>query len=373
MHPISLCVFMDSLSSRVRRVFEHCDNDLEQIIIVNTGAADPNFLYLSGFTSGLFEYSYLLISQGSVTLLTSVLEYETARSEASEEMEVICINNSKELSEHLEKFAEGKKIGINEGFVPYLTYKGIKKRAKPKKIVDISDALLETRIIKDDEEIARIRKAVGITKLALVLIQKEFVEGMTELQLASKFDGLSSSLGSEEPSFKTIVCFGKNAALPHHFPDDTKLRRGDFILIDAGAKIRNYCSDLTRTFIFGEEVLKENEDYLEKKRMYDTVKQAQLKAIRAIKPGLKGKDIHNIAQEYIDNAFSGEYRGRFIHSLGHSIGIEVHDGQGFSPNSDLVLKPGMIISVEPGIYLPGFGGVRIEDDILIEDDGALVL
>ncbi len=364
---------MDSFSSRVKRVFGNCNKDLEHIVIANTGIADPNFLYITGFTSGLFEYSYLLISKRSVTLLTSILEYQTALSEAPSGMEVKCINNSKELSEHLEKFAEGKTLGINEGFVPYLMYKGIKKRAKPKKIVDISEAFSKARLIKDEEEISRIRKAAGITKLALVLIQKEFVEGMTEMQLASKFDSLSSSLGSEEPSFKTIVCFGKNAALPHHFPDDTKLRRGDFVLIDAGAKVKNYCSDLTRTFIFGEEVLKENNYYIEKKRMYDTVKQAQLKAIRAIKPGLKGKDIHNIAQEYIDSAFSGEYKGKFIHSLGHSVGIEVHDGQGFSPNSDLVLKPGMIISVEPGIYVTDFGGVRIEDDILVDENGALVL
>jgi Xaa-Pro aminopeptidase len=205
-----------------------------------------------------------------------------------------------------------------------------------------------------------------------MLIQKEFKEGMTEMELAARFDSISASLGSEGPSFKTIVCFGANAALPHHSPDRTRLRYGDFILIDAGAKVQNYCSDITRTSIFGTDKSR-IPDCEKKQEMLRIVKDAQLAALRKIAPGVTGLTIHMEAQRTIDTAANGRYKGTFIHALGHSLGIEVHDGPGFSPGAKQELEPGMVITNEPGIYVEGFGGVRIEDDILVTEKGAEVL
>lgn len=359
------------LRERLARVFRKA-KALDKILLLNTGNTDPNFLYLTGFTSGLFEYSYLIVKPDGAKLVTSALEYETAKEQAPSGMEVLCMRSSEESKAILGSELNGFRIGINESFLPVEIYKSLKKNYKLKKLKDISGLLSNARLVKDEDEIGKIKKAVSITKWAQMLIQKEFKEGMTEMELAAKFDSLSASVGSEGPSFKTIVCFGKNAALPHHFPDGTKLAYGDIVLIDAGAKSENYCSDMTRTFIFGDDK-KAVGRIDEKEELLKVVKEAQVRAIRAIRPGVKGKEIDRVARECIETFEGGKYKGKFIHSLGHSLGIEVHDGPGFSPNEETVIKEGMVITVEPGIYINGFGGVRIEDDVLITKDGALVL
>ncbi len=356
--------------SRIKRIFSYVKG-VDVIILMNNDNMDPNFIYLTGFTSGLYEFSYLIVEKYKATLFTSSLEYETAIESAPKGMEVVKMDPAVDFRSRISSMVKGKNIGMNEFFIPHGLYLLVTKRYQIEKTIDVSEALSKARLVKDDYEISTIKKAAGITKWALMMIQKAFKEGITEKELASKFDQISSSLGSSAPSFETIVCFGKNAALPHHFPDDTKLKKGDFILIDAGAKVDNYCSDMTRTFIFGDD--KESVNYKAQLRMMKVVKEAQLRAIHAIKPGAKGSAIHKIAQEYIDSVDDGFYKGKFIHALGHSLGIEVHDGPGFSPGMNQLLKPGMVITVEPGIYIPGFGGVRIEDDILVTSDGAEVL
>ncbi len=363
---------MDNLKEKLEILFRHMKN-VYSILIVNTGTMDPNFTYITEFTSGLFEYSYLLLKRDGAVLFTSMLEYETAKSQAKTGLEVVMIKNAYAFRKRMAEELHDRIIGLNESFIPYAIYKSINERYAPRSIVDISYAFLSLRLVKDDGEVRLIRKAVSITKMAMILIQKEFREGISELELAAKFDSISASLGSECPSFKTIVCFGENAAYPHHFPSNTKLGYGDFILIDAGARFGNYASDITRTFVFGDRSKKRVSNYIKKDEMQHIVKEAQLAAIKMIRPGAIGKDVHMAAQRVIDTASGGLYKGRFIHSLGHSVGIEVHDGEGFSPKSKLVLKPGMVITVEPGIYIPGFGGVRIEDDVLVTKSGALVL
>lgn len=357
------------LQAKLDRIFSAVEG-VDKIVLMNTSNPDPNLFYVTGF-KGVFEYNYLILDKSRALFLTSELEYETAVEQALDGIEVVKIKSTEEMREYVSKGLKDATVGINGGFLPYQIYKAIKKNYKPRKIVDVSKELSSARLVKDKEEIENLRKAVGITKWAMTLIQKEFKEGMTELELAAKFDSLSGSIGSEGPSFKTLVCFGRNSAMPHHFPDNTKLRYGDFILIDAGAKVNNYCSDITRTWIFGDE--KDIKDYNEKGEIAKVVKDAQVKAIRAIKPGVTGKKIDKIARDYIDNFKEGKYKGKFIHSLGHSVGLEVHDGAGFSPNSKQRLEAGMVITAEPGIYLEGFGGVRVEDDILVTKEGALVL
>lgn len=356
------------LNGRLRKIFDASKN-VDLILIKNNDSVDPNFLYLTGFRSGLFENTYLLADRKRMYIITSPLEYETARSQKSSGMKIINNRNErKTIAKWLGKLMKNKRVGMNSMFLPYYSYRLLKKYAKIKKIVDISAALSNARLVKDAQEISSIKRAVGITKLTMERIPKYFREGMTELQLAAQFNYISMQLGSEREAFTTIVCFGENAAEPHHVPGKTMLRKGDFILIDAGAKVDNYCSDITRTFIF-----KLGAGAEQKKEMYDVVREAQRKAIAAIRVGVKGKEIHAVADEYINTYKSGKYRGRFIHGLGHSIGLEVHDGAGFSPKAEQRLEESMVITVEPGIYIPNFGGVRIEDDILITKRGARVL
>ncbi len=361
----------EELRGRLARVFAQAEG-VEKILLMNTDYGDPNFFYLTGFTSGLFEYSYLVVEKQGMTLFTSSLEYATAKEQAPKGLTVVQMDDVKKFRAELKEKLAGFRVGVNESFIPYAAYKAIRRRYRPRKMVDISEAFSKARLVKSEYEIDLIKKAVKITKWAMVLIQKDLKEGMTELQLAARFDGISAEIGSEGPSFKTIVCFGKNAALPHHSPDHTKLKYGDFVLIDAGAKVSNYCSDITRTALFGDDKSR-IPDYQKKERMLRIVKEAQVKAIKKIKPGVKGAAVHRVAQKVIDTADKGIYKGTFIHSLGHSLGIEVHDGPGFSPGAKQVLKPGMIITAEPGIYVEGFGGVRIEDDVLVTETGTEVI
>ena len=362
----------NALRNRVAKVFK-ATNRLRNILIVNTSSEDPNFIYMTDLLGGLFEGSLLLVSDSAVTLFTSPLEYELAKEQLRNGIKIVNLDR-KEKVELLVKALKGKIVGINGSFVPYETYRHLKKRLKVKRFVDVSAAFEKARQVKDAQEIRRIKNANRITKKAIADTQKALKVGMTEKEAAAMFDSLILKHGADGTSFPSIVCFGRNAALPHHSPDRTKLRYGDFVLIDVGVKLDNYCSDVTRTMIFGTDKSR-IKDYNKKVQILKTVKDAQSLAIKSIKEGQIGEKPHLIAERHINSVDNGRYKGTFIHSLGHSIGIEVHDGSGrfLTPGSKLVLKPGMVTSVEPGIYIPGFGGARFEDDIVVTRNGAIVL
>ncbi|MEM0147306.1 MAG: Xaa-Pro peptidase family protein [Candidatus Micrarchaeaceae archaeon] len=343
---------------------------IDKFVIANASTQDPNFRYLTRFRSGIFEDDILIVERNKVKLITSELEYATAVSQRLIGMQVSKVDkrNQKEVKEALKKELQGKRIGINGAFMPAGTYLKLRREYKPAHILDASECFAKARLVKDKEEIASIDQAARITGKAMQRIGRYFKEGITELELARIFDRLSEELGSEKPSFDTIVCFGKNAALPHHMPDGTRLRNGDIVLIDAGATANGYCSDMTRTFIFGKDKRIKQES-----EMMQIVKEAQRRAISEMKPGATGSDVDKAARSYIDSALGGKYKGTFIHSLGHSVGLEVHDGYGLYPGSKTVLKEGMIFTAEPGVYVVGFGGVRIEDDVLITRHGNVLL
>ncbi len=361
-----------TLSNRIKNVFRAAKG-IRSILIVNTGSEDPNFIYMTDLIGGLFEGSLLLVTNSGVTLFTSPLEYELAREQLNNGIRIVNLNKKDKL-EILVNAVKGKKVGINGNFIPYEMYRRLKKRLKVKEFVDVSEAFEKARQVKDSNEIKRIKDANIITKRAIAEVQRGLKAGMTEKQAASRFDSLILKLGADGTSFPSIVCFGRNAALPHHSPDKTKLRYGDFVLIDVGVKMDNYCSDVTRTIIFGKGRGR-IKDYGRKAEILKIVKDAQSLAIRSIKEGQIGENPHLIAEKHINSACNGRYKGTFIHSLGHSIGIEVHDGSGrfLTPGSKLVLRAGMVTSVEPGIYVPGFGGARFEDDIVVTKKGAIVL
>jgi len=361
---------MNPIINRYKRLFEK-EKSIDAVVIMNTGVQDPNFYYFTGFRSSLFENNMLIVKRDRSYLFTYDLEYQDAVRQRFSGIEIIKMSDGQKAGKLLLKEMKGKTIGINGEFLPLNYYNRIKENYNPKKLIDISGSLTSTRLIKDNTEVVNIKRAAKITKNAMQLIQKHFKVGINEIELARKFDEISGNLGSEGPSFDTIVCFGSNAALPHHSPDRTKLRKGDIILIDAGSKVNKYCSDITRSFIFQK---KNEEDYRKKKEMYDTVKEAHDLALKSIREGMQLSKVHYIAADYINKKDNGRYKGKFIHSLGHSLGIEVHDGPGFSPAySNIKAKAGMVITDEPGIYIKGFGGIRIEDDVLVTGKGAVIL
>ncbi len=286
-------------------------------------------------------------------------------------VEVIKTETTQELIGKLRRELKGKAVGLNYGFLPIKYYNFLKKEVKILKTVDATASLTATRVVKDADEIKTMSECARIVRHALSKIMQFAKEGMTERQLAAIFNDIMIKRGAQAPAFKTIVSFGRNSAFPHHFPDDTVLKKNDIVLIDAGAKYMNYRSDMTRTFIF--EPDRKSATYKRIIALIDVVKLAQKNAMALMKEGTVGKEVHLSAEKTINEANGGIYNHKFIHSISHSIGLETHDGEVLNRNSKLVLKSGMVFSCEPGIYLPGFGGVRIEDDVLITEKGNRML
>ena len=233
-----------------------------------------------------------------------------------------------------------------------------------KGFVNSSNIIDELRMIKDEEEKDLMRKSSKINDKVMEIIQKELKEGYTEKYYARLLAEIYEKEGAEEFSFDPILAYGENAADPHHEPDGTKLKKGDSLVIDIGGVYNHYCSDMTRTVFFGKEPSEEH------KRIYETVKNANLNAIAKVKEGVKFSEIDAAARDYITEAGYGEY---FTHRTGHSIGLEIHDKGDVSSINNQEVKEGMIFSIEPGIYLPGNIGVRIEDLVLVTKDGCEIL
>lgn len=361
---------MISVKRRLGKFFSN--SKVGALVLVNTTDFDPNFLYFTGFTSGLFEGNFLVVKKSGITLFTDTLEYGAAMSQKPKEMKVVLVRKRAELMRRMRREIKDLKVGVNYECLPVAYFNFLRNKAKIKGICDATRDLNATRMIKDPDEIRALSEGARMTKYAMAQIPKFAKEGMTEKHLAEIFTDLMMRRGAQAPSFRTIVSFGKNAAIPHHSPDDTRLKRNEIVLIDAGAKVRNYCSDITRTFIFKPD--KHSAYYAKASRMIEIVRTAQRRAMALMKAGVVGKEAHLAAENEINTAENGIYKGRFIHSLSHSVGLNTHDGDvGLGPNTTMVLKAGMVLSCEPGIYVPGFGGVRIEDDVLVTKSGPKVL
>jgi Xaa-Pro dipeptidase len=361
---------MRSVKDRIGKVFDNTDADA--IVLLNTRTEDSNFLYLTDFTSGVFEGTLMIASRRRLILFASPLEYEIAKEQRPKEMLVVRIESADDIKRGMRAHLSNKVVGVNESFIPYSSHKRIREYSGARKLVDVSKAFDAARMIKSEDEIGNIRIANRITKGAFAEVRRYIKLGMTEKELAARLDYLMMERGADGLAFGTIVSFGKNAALPHHMPDSTRLKPNSFVLMDFGAKYRNYCADVTRTLIFKPD--RKSKDYKRMAEMYGVVKKAQNIALKTIKPGVDASIPHIEAEKHIDEAAHGRYKGKFIHSLGHSIGIDVHDGRiGLSPNLHFKLKAGMVFSDEPGIYIVGFGGVRIEDDVLVTEKGGRII
>ena len=254
--------------------------------------------------------------------------------------------------------AGAEKVGF-EDEVMTVAQHGVFSEKLSCQLLPASKLLTRLRGSKDEEEIARLVAAQRIAEGALEQLLKEIRIGMTEKEIAARLQYLMVSAGAEKLSFDTIVASGPNGSMPHAVPTERKIQKGDFITIDFGCVYRGYCSDTTRTVAVGEV-----SD--EMRRVYDIVLEAQLAGIAAARAGVSGKDIDGAAREVIEKAGYGKYFG---HSFGHSLGIDIHESPNASPANEEAMPVGAVISAEPGIYLPGRFGVRIEDILVLDADG----
>jgi Xaa-Pro aminopeptidase len=225
------------------------------------------------------------------------------------------------------------------------------------------DLIEELRAVKDADEVARIRAAAGLADSALTWVLERGVVGRTEREVASALEQRMRELGAESPSFDSIVAHGPHGALPHAQPREVPIAADTLLIVDWGARLDGYCSDCTRTYATGSVGAEERD-------VYELVQRAQAAALGTVAAGVAARDADAVARNMIDAGGHGE---RFGHGLGHGVGLEVHEPPRLARTSDAVLAAGNVVSVEPGIYLPGRFGVRIEDLVVVTDDGADVL
>ncbi len=354
---------MDTLKfqKRVDSIREFVEeHDLDGILISNA----HNRRYLSGFigTAG-----YLFITRNDAVLATDSRYTEQAEIQAPG-YEVSRVQGP--LKEWFPKIA--KRIGISKlGFeADDLTVSSLELFEKAcddakvgLKFEPTTGATSKIRAIKDPDELVLLQRAIDIGDEAFEETSGNMAPGMTEKEIAWEFEKAIRERGAESLSFDTIVAAGPNAARPHHQTGDREIREGETIVFDCGAIYQGYCSDLTRTVVLGEP-----DDEI--RRVYNIVLEAQQTAIEEVKAGMTGTDADAISRKIIEDAGHGDHFG---HSLGHGLGMEVHEEPNVGPRGDTVLENGMPFTIEPGIYIPRWGGVRIEDVVVLENDSARVL
>ncbi|OUN22277.1 Xaa-Pro dipeptidase [Flavonifractor sp. An82] len=250
-----------------------------------------------------------------------------------------------------------QKLGFEEGYVTVASYNQYAKL--PCELVPAQSLVNDLRAAKDEEEIALMKKAQEITDQAFDAILKFIQPGMTEQEIAARLQYEMLLRGADKMSFDPIVVSGPNGSLPHGIPSEKKVQKGEFLTMDFGCKYGGYCSDMTRTIALGEPTE-------EMRKVYDTVLKAQLAGIAKAKAGVPGKEIHTAAAQVIEEAGYGAYFG---HGFGHSVGIEIHECPNANGRDETPMPVGAAVSAEPGIYLPGKFGVRIEDVLIYTEEG----
>ncbi|MEK4509555.1 M24 family metallopeptidase [Paenibacillus sp. FSL K6-2524] len=344
------------------------EQKMKEVGIQTLLITDPKHVYyLTGFLSNPHERFLAAVLQlGSEPLLiVPALDEEAARA-ASDVQDIITHQDTDNPYLILKNHMNGSlgTIGLEKEHVSISRYEQLKDALSfDSYVVDIGPWLRDLRVCKSPEEINKIRHAVHLIEQVLEEALLSVKEGISENELVAEVEYQIRKLGADGPSFDSMVLSGEKTALPHGVPGTRQLSRGDLLMFDIGVYASGYASDITRTFAFGE--LSE-----EKRTIYETVLAANEAAIAAIKPGVTYGSIDKAARDVIDEAGYGEY---FIHRLGHGLGIDVHEFPSIHGNNEYLLTEGNVFTVEPGIYVPGVGGVRIEDDVLVTHDGVDVL
>ncbi len=329
---------------------------------------DTNVTYLSGFTG---DSTYLLVFADKAFLLSDS-RYTIQLSEEAPEITALIRDNKTSLLSLVRQAianhsGENKKfrLGIEGDGMTYALFTAFKKLLGDFDIdvVPVTGEVEALRAIKDKYELEQIRQAIVVAQKAYRALIATLTPKMTERDAALELEYTMRKLGARKAAFPSIVGVGPRAALPHAVPGNFRIEESDQLLIDWGADVNGYKSDLTRSSITGKLSPKF-------KKVYSVVYDAQAAAIAAVKPGVKCSKIDAVARDFIAKAGYGKYFG---HGLGHSVGLDIHESPSFSPKDDTVLKPGMVITVEPGIYLQDWGGIRIEDDILVTKNGCEVI
>ena len=321
-----------------------------------------NVTYLTGFTG---DDSYLLVTHDEELLVTD-MRYTTQLEDECPGLKLRVRSPGDKMldptAEVMER-AKADKLGVEGGSMTVSLYRGLQDKLPKTKLEPTSDLVENLRAVKDKEEVAAIRVACHHAKRAFEAVRAAVTPTMTESQVAADLEYQARRFGAKGLSFEPIVAVGARSALPHGRPTHVQLGESDFALVDWGARTGLYVSDLTRMWVAGKISPKF-------RKIYQVVLEAQLGAIDAIRPGIKCEEVDAVARDYITRSGYGK---QFGHGLGHGIGLEVHEAPRLTRQQAVELQPGMVVTVEPGIYFPGWGGIRIEDDVLVTPSGHEVL
>jgi Xaa-Pro aminopeptidase len=343
---------LKQLKKRIR------DGGFDALLIVNP----IDILYLTGFV-GDDSWAVVTAAGRKVTVISdSRFEEQIAR----EAPQVRLVLREQKMTQALAETVKLLKVGrlaVQETYVSMAIFNAIGKALGKRNIKAWDDGLFEQRAIKTEDEVDAIERAGRIQQKAFRELLDFIKPGMKETEAAAFLEYRIRSLGADGVSFRSIVAADANAALPHAIPGPSKMKKGGIVLIDWGAKVDGYCSDMTRVIGFGKMKPKLRD-------IYQIVLDAQQAGIEAIKPGVTGKDVDAAARKIIEEAGYGK---QFGHGLGHGLGLDIHEQPRLSKQAEEPLEPGHVVTVEPGIYLPGVGGVRIEDDVLVTETGHRVL
>ena len=344
------------MQAKIKKVYELMDKEGLDGSLIDS---PENRYYLTGFTG---TAGRVLLTGKGAYFITDFRYVEQAKKQ-TEGYEIVELSSNfeKGLNELLKKDGV-KRLGFESKAISheqFLKYNEVLE-VELQKTTDLIEGL---RVIKGPEEIEKIKKAVEITDAAFAHILGIIKPGVTEREIALELEFFQKRMGGEKNAFDFIVASGQRSSLPHGVASDKVIEKGDFVTLDFGVFYQGYCSDLTRTVVVGEPDEKQKE-------IYGLVLKAQLAVIERVKAGMSCKEVDEIARGIIGEA---GYRENFGHGLGHGIGLEIHEAPRVSFTSETILQPGMVVTNEPGIYIPGWGGVRIEDDLLITEEGCEVL
>lgn len=323
----------------------------------------PNIRYLTGFSG---SSALAVVTVRGDSMLVTDFRYETqASAEAGDVARVVVEGQSlwAGLWRELPSLPSVELAGFESAHLVHRDFQRLLEagsRWQWRPTVDVVEALRER---KDADELALISDAAGVVSRALHRTLRQLHAGLTELEVAGFLEQALRAEGSETFPFHSIVASGPRSALPHAATSGRVVSRGDLLLLDFGATVGGYCADLTRTVIVGSADAAQRE-------VYEVVQAANAAATAQVRPGMRGRDADAVARDYIDRRGYGE---AFGHSLGHGLGLEVHEAPRLSRTADAVLAAGAVVTIEPGIYRPGWGGVRIEDDVYLGEGGADVL
>jgi Xaa-Pro aminopeptidase len=353
---------------RLQRLREKMEeHKLDAFFVSSPETSSPiNRRYLSGFTG---TSACLLITRDDAIISTDFRYWEQASNQAKGFRLQKAVGGTEKWLPELYEGLGGKSLGFEASHVSYQTYRAIRKivqsldETKRPKLVATAGLIEELRRVKDPEEIAAIQRAIDLGDAAFDAVSQRIEPGWTEKQVAWEIEKYVREHGGDALSFDTLVGAGERGAMPHCFPTDRALKKGEGVVIDMGVSIDGYMSDLTRTVYLGRPDDKFS-------RVYDIVLAAQETATELVEAGMTGEQAHNLAARVIEEAGHG---GDFGHGLGHGIGMQVHEAPRVGATSYDKLSDAMVFTIEPGIYLTGWGGVRIEDIVVLENGKARVL